>query len=562
MPGPGKARATFPLPGALGAQGSGVPANRILPRWPGGLGPKLGGLLAGVFLLSFGALLIIQGLQRRALGDLLALEGRERAAMLAQAIALTSRPLADFTADYAQWDDMVRFVADPKQAWAAINLDASVGRFDLFGLWVLRPDGTLVYATRGEELPGSPPLPIAPAELAQLLRQPPEGTFFVAVPDGVLELGLRPVQPSADLRRTSPPLGWLVAAKTWDARQIQLLAALLKSTVRLAPPGAPLPAAPAGSITLRHPLRRSDGTAAADLQFTVHAEEVAVAERSHFASLLAFGLSWALSALVVVAALYGWVLRPLAAIGRSLARNDPAAATPFGQRSDEMGRLARLVETAFAQRTALERNLADRARLARELHDGAIQTVYATGMTLAGARRSLRTDPAAAERTIEDVRTALNATIRDLRRSIDGLEAEGSRAPRLSEAMRSILTLMQGIRSFAFVLEVDDAAADGLNEPLRLHLLQIVRETASNCARHSRATRFGVTLRRTDGTVHLLVSDNGDGLEPAPDARPGRGLANLADRTRELGGTLRVESVPGRGLELQLSLPAPPPGGT
>ncbi|MBI5689652.1 MAG: hypothetical protein HZC55_06100 [Verrucomicrobia bacterium] len=532
-----------------------MPATLLSPFRHGGLGAKLGGLLAGVFLLSLGALWTVQWLQRRALEDLLALEGRERAAMLVQAIELTSRPLRDFTGDYAQWDDMVRFVSDPKKTWAAINLDVSVERFDLFGLWVLRPDGTLVYATRGEDTAPPSPLPVTAREVQELIRQPPERTFFIFEPDRLLELSLAPVQPSADVKHASPPLGWLLAAKQWDERHLQLLSSLLNCSLRVGPPGGPLPPPPPASLTQRQVLPGLAGRPAADLQFTVRAEELAVAGSYNFSSLLAFGAGWILSAVLVVGALYAWVLRPLSAIGDSLARNDATPVAPFTQRGDEMGRLARLVETAFAQRTALELNLADRARLGRELHDGAIQTIYATGMTLAGVRGTLRTHPATAEQAIDSVRSALNATIRDLRKFIDGLEAEGGRSPRLGEAMRSVLTLMQGIRPFAFAIEVDDAAAEDVGEEARLHLLQIVREAASNCARHSRATRLEVTLRRRDEAIVLQVTDNGGGLDTAAESKPGRGLSNLADRTRELGGALRLESAPGRGLELQVILP-------
>lgn len=529
---------------------------RRLPSIRTNLGLKLSLLLTAILALSLAALLVVQQMQRHAMADLLTAETRERSGIMHQAIALTSRALHDFTGDYAQWDDMVKFVAQPDRAWAAINLDASLERFDLSAVWVLRVDGSVVYGTRGENQPAPPILPLNADAVQHLLRKVPDTTFFVQLPGRLVELCLAPIQPSEDTRRISAPQGWVLAERTWNATQVDLLSNLIHCEGRLVPPGRPLPGDLPNELTLRHPLPGPDGTAVADFVYTIRSSELEIASRYNRSTLLVLGANGLVMMAIAIGALHRWVLHPLGAIGDSLAHNDPSPIGSLARKEDEMGRLARLVETSFAQRAELERNIAERTRLGRELHDGAIQTVYAAGMTLAGVRASLRSDPAEAERAIDGIRTALNTTIRDLREFIGGLEPEPDRTTRFSEAARSIVTLMQGVRPIGFTLQIDDPLADRLGHQVRLHVLQMIRECASNCVRHSRARSMEIVLRQEADHAVLEIVDDGGGLAAKADSVHGRGLANLAERTRELGGVLRLQSIPGKGLRLHLAFPS------
>jgi sensor domain CHASE-containing protein len=69
--------------------------------------------------------------------------------MLGRLVELTGQSLRDFTYDYAQWDDMVTFVATPRPERAAVNIDASLTNFNLSAAWVRRNDGSIVHATCG-----------------------------------------------------------------------------------------------------------------------------------------------------------------------------------------------------------------------------------------------------------------------------------------------------------------------------------------------------------------------------------------------------------------------------
>ena len=552
---------TLPLPPATGARTSGVPPLLRLQTIRSSLGMKLGLLLTAILVVSLAALVVVQRMQQQGMADLLTAEVRERSSTMEQAIELTARGLRDFVSDYAQWDDMVRFVENPDRAWAAINLDASLSHFDLTAVWVMRLDGSVAYATRGENTPTPPALPLAATTVRTQFTTAGQGTFFVQQPDRLVELCVAPIQPSADIHRVSQPRGWVIAERTWDKNQIALLAKLINCEGRITLPGRPLPRALPNEITLRHPLRGPDGVDVAEYVYTIRSAELEITSRHNRSTVFVLGGSGLLMGAIAIGALFRWVLRPLGAIGHSLAHNDPAPIGSLTLKKDEMGRLARLVETSFAQRAELERNIAERTRLGRDLHDGAIQTVYAAGMTLAGVRTSVRSNPDEAERAIDDIRAALNVTIRDLREFIGGLESEPGHHTRFGEAVRAIVTLMQGVRPMGFTLQIDDALAERLSDRVRLHLLQIIRECASNCVRHSQARNMEIVLRQEPDHAVLDILDDGEGIAAAPSNSQGRGLANLGERTRELGGVLRLESTPGKGLRLHLTFPCAASGG-
>ena len=207
------------------------------------LSVKFALLVAVIFGVALAALLLVQRTQRNSLAELLASETRERSTMLGRLVELTGQSLRDFTYDYAQWDDMVTFVATPRPEWAEINVDASLKNFNLAAAWVLRTEGTVVYATRGPGTTTPPSLPLSPAELAGVLAGGVSRSFFVQTAEGLSEICISPVRPSGDTDRKTAARGWLVAARNWDEPVQALIAEVIQCELRVASPGQPAPAA-------------------------------------------------------------------------------------------------------------------------------------------------------------------------------------------------------------------------------------------------------------------------------------------------------------------------------
>lgn len=532
-----------------------------LPRPPSlrlTLAVKVGLLLAAIGLLAFLTLWRLHSIQRRSVASLLKSERHERTETLVTAIELTAEPLRRFSSDYSQWDDMVRFIRRKNPKWAAVNIDAPVDSFGLSAAWVLRPDGTLVHASAGVGKK-APPLPLPEAALQSMLTRPPTDSFFRQQADRVVELRLASVHPSDDEQRTTPAQGWLLAAKVWDKAHLQLIGKVVHChRVFLAPPEQPLPHLSKDEFCLRRALPGPHGETVVNLIGVVRSEELAIMGPLRDKTLLAVATSTVVGLAVGMVVLYLWIVNPLRLINKSLLLERPQLINTLEQRSDEMGRLARLVSLAAEQRIELKQNLEERARLARNLHDGTIQTAYAVGMSLAGARSVLRTKPEEAERTIDEVREALNATIRDLRAFITNLDPPHDGNPSLTEGARAVLSLMQGVRPFRFTLEIDENVAEALPGPVRLHLLHIVRESVSNSVRHGEAQHLTIRLRRDGSQALLELSDDGRGLTTPRENAKGLGLSSLTERTRELGGNLKLESVPGEGLSLRIAFPCSP----
>jgi signal transduction histidine kinase len=253
------------------------------------------------------------------------------------------------------------------------------------------------------------------------------------------------------------------------------------------------------------------------------------------------------------------VLRPLHFIGRSLAEEDPQAIQPLLSRSDEMGRVARLVQTAAEQRSALQTMLAERARLGRDLHDSVIQTIYACGMGVMTARLTLRTDPAASERTLEQVSAQFNEIIHDLRGFIMGLEPETLRHRTFPQALHAVVENFRAAQHVEVDLQLDATLDDALDQQQQVHLLHIVRESLSNAIRHGGATVITVALRPENGNAIVEITDNGGGFDTAADSHiRGKGLVNLNERTKELAGSLSIESSPGQPTRVRVTVPLLP----
>ena len=209
-----------------------------------------------------------------------------------------------------------------------------------------------------------------------------------------------------------------------------------------------------------------------------------------------------------------------------------------------------LEETRSAQERLRELSvLEDRERIARELHDGVIQSLFAAGMSLQGAA-AMTEDPGVARR-IEGVVGDLDRTIRDLRNYIFGLRPGLLADRQLDRALRDLAEDLQERTGIVTVVDVQPETAAAISGGAS-DVLQIVREALSNVGRHSGATTCRLALRGVDGVATLEVDDDGRGFGSS--SVEGSGLPNLRARAERMGGTLEIESS-GEGTTVRLEIP-------
>ncbi|KOU62368.1 histidine kinase [Streptomyces sp. MMG1533] len=200
--------------------------------------------------------------------------------------------------------------------------------------------------------------------------------------------------------------------------------------------------------------------------------------------------------------------------------------------------------------------LHERDRIARDLHDLAIQRLFATGMTLQSATRMIE-HPDAAERVLRAVQD-LDTTVQIIRSTIFELRSAGDDRGGAGLRRRLPETARLAARSLGFgpVLRIDGPVDSAVPADVAEHVLAVTAEALSNTARHARARRAEVVLTvPTAGDVlTLTVTDDGAGMG---DARPTGGLADLRSRAEQYDGTLTVESPAAGGTRLVWRVPLP-----
>lgn len=199
--------------------------------------------------------------------------------------------------------------------------------------------------------------------------------------------------------------------------------------------------------------------------------------------------------------------------------------------------------------------LGDRDRIARDLHDLAIQRLFASGLSLQSLLTQFTDRPQAAER-IERVVDDLDETIKIIRSTIYALGRRGAdgdtglRTRLVAETGRAsaVLGFSPALRMTGLL---DTLVADDIAD----QLLAVLREALTNTARHAHATAVDVAAEATVTHLRLRVTDNGRGIDPARTRRSG--LANLHTRAEELGGTLALAPRRPTGTTLEWTVPLP-----
>lgn len=195
--------------------------------------------------------------------------------------------------------------------------------------------------------------------------------------------------------------------------------------------------------------------------------------------------------------------------------------------------------------------LEDRERIAKELHDGVIQALFAVGMGLQGTALMSGDDELATR--IEGAVAELDRVIRDLRNYIFGLRPGILADRQLDKALRALVEDFQRTSGVVTIIELDETVASEL-ATVAGDVVQLTREALSNVGRHSGAATCRVSLLQHDGIAVLEIDDDGRGFDPQA-TRRGDGLSNLEQRAAALGGKALVESIPTEGTTVRIELP-------
>ncbi|HEY1132940.1 MAG TPA: GAF domain-containing sensor histidine kinase [Nocardioides sp.] len=191
--------------------------------------------------------------------------------------------------------------------------------------------------------------------------------------------------------------------------------------------------------------------------------------------------------------------------------------------------------------------LADRERIARDLHDVVIQRLFATGLQMQGLRHHLPVP----ERTRFDVVVRdLDQTIRDIRTTI--FELSRLRGRSLRAEVRELVAEYAEPLGFRPTVDLEGPLDSTVPDRISDYLLATLREALSNVVRHAAARSVDVRLEVGAEGVVLRVADDGRGFERSAAES---GLVNVRRRAQDLGGDVRVTSAPGSGTLLEWAVP-------
>lgn len=197
----------------------------------------------------------------------------------------------------------------------------------------------------------------------------------------------------------------------------------------------------------------------------------------------------------------------------------------------------------------------ERNRLARELHDSVSQTLFSMSFTAEAAADLIERDPAQAAESVRRLGEQTRAALAELRELIFELRPPDVAAEGLAPALEKHVALV--CRAYRCDVQVLACDVDGLATDRASELFRIAQEALSNALRHAGAARITIDVRRRDGDVVLEVTDDGRGFDPEAAAVRARhlGLTSMEERSRALGGTLTIDSAPGRGTTVRAEVP-------
>jgi signal transduction histidine kinase len=196
--------------------------------------------------------------------------------------------------------------------------------------------------------------------------------------------------------------------------------------------------------------------------------------------------------------------------------------------------------------------LAERNRIARELHDTLLQGL--SGVTMQLQALWTRLGPSREKQSLHEIIQDAARCSSEARQSLWGLRSSTTTSLEFTQKLAETCREANSGGQLELLLELDPVSLHSMPEA-EFQLLRIAREAVANAARHSQASRLAVQLHATKSELALSVCDNGRGFDPQTSNFGHFGLVGMRERAREIGAQLEITSTPGCGVSVQVRLP-------
>jgi len=198
--------------------------------------------------------------------------------------------------------------------------------------------------------------------------------------------------------------------------------------------------------------------------------------------------------------------------------------------------------------------LQERNRMAREIHDGLGHYLTSINIQLKAAQAMLRQDVDAAREAMNKAEYLTQEALNDVRQSVSALRSDQPAIGRVSDAIQSLIPIDSPGFTVSFTIEGEETDPSA---SVKWMVYRAAQELLTNIQKHAGATHVDIQLRFDPGSLRLTVTDNGQG---AQSLHGGFGLTGLRERVQILGGSMTVNTSPGKGFSVQIEVPILPMG--
>jgi signal transduction histidine kinase len=241
---------------------------------------------------------------------------------------------------------------------------------------------------------------------------------------------------------------------------------------------------------------------------------------------------------------------------------DKLDGAPFDERDEEMLRLLSSQAAVAIHNARLHdrleslARLEERERIAMDLHDGVIQSIYATTLRLEDVSGSLSAEDSGLQPAVESAIDDLGQVIKDIRSYIFDLRPQVSEVKDLPHAIQQLANNLRVNSLIPVTVEISEPLT-GISTPEQaLGIFHITQEALSNISKHAKATSASIRLISRERDVVLDIADNGVGFAVDDEGSTAKhGMRNMRDRARSLGAEWEVSSYPRGGTTITVRIP-------
>ncbi len=208
----------------------------------------------------------------------------------------------------------------------------------------------------------------------------------------------------------------------------------------------------------------------------------------------------------------------------------------------------------YALRIEDQATLQERNWIAREIHDGLGHTLAAQTIQINNALLFWKSEEETALMSLKQAKQLGADALLEVRKSVSVLRSNPLKGQSLEAAIHKLLSDFQ--RTTGMVVSSHLPRSQSLTTEINTTLYRIVQESLTNISKHAHAKAVTVEIQQQPGMIHLTIVDNGNGFNPTQNTT-GFGLQGMQERAAAVGGKFHIETQPGAGCRISISLPLP-----